>query len=235
MTPQVPDDFRVLIRAVTAKDAALAKSVLAGAGLAAIECPSLETLASELRKGAGALFIAEEFLTDPAFRSIISILGTQQSWSDLPVLILARTGADSIAINFAMEMPANFAVIERPVRISSFVSAVKVALRARGRQYELRKVMEGLRLADKRKTEFLATLAHELRNPLAPLTNALAILQMGHPGSDGVAKYYAMMERQVQHMARLIDDLMEVSRITRGKIDFQWGESRAGRRGQRRR
>jgi len=224
MDPPSADESRVLIKAVTPKDAALAKSVLASVGLTSLECPSMAHLAAELRGGAGALLIAEEFLTDADFGEIVAVLAAQPPWSDLPVLILARTGADSTAINLAMEMPANFAVIERPVRIASFVSAVKVALRARGRQYELRKIMEGLRLADRRKTEFLATLAHELRNPLAPLTNAIAILQMGRLDAAGATRYYAMMERQVRHMTRLIDDLMEVSRITRGKIDFKWGE-----------
>jgi signal transduction histidine kinase/ActR/RegA family two-component response regulator len=224
MMPPSSDELRVLIKAVTSKDAALAKAVLASAALPSKECLTMEGLAAELREGAGALLIAEEFLTVPEFSEIVAILGSQPPWSDLPVLILARTGADSTAINLAMEMPANFAVIERPVRIASLVSAVKVALRARGRQYELRKIMEGLRLADRRKTEFLATLAHELRNPLAPLTNAIAILQMGRLDAAGATRYYTMMERQVRHMTRLIDDLMEVSRITRGKIDFKWGE-----------
>jgi signal transduction histidine kinase len=81
--------------------------------------------------------------------------------------------------------------------------------------------MEGLRQADRRKTEFLATLAHELRNPLAPLSSALALLQMQALDADAARPHYAMMQRQVQHMARLIDDLMEVSRITRGKIELQ--------------
>jgi len=72
--------------------------------------------------------------------------------------------------------------------------------------------------ADRRKDEFLAILAHELRNPLAPISNGLHLLN--RPGIDGAAfdNIREMMERQVNHMVRLVDDLMEVSRITRGKI-----------------
>ncbi len=75
--------------------------------------------------------------------------------------------------------------------------------------------------ADRNKNEFLATLAHELRNPLAPIRNGLSILrQIG--GLTGTAsKTRDMIDRQVSHMVRLIDDLMDVSRITRGKIDLK--------------
>ncbi|HEY3517817.1 MAG TPA: ATP-binding protein, partial [Gammaproteobacteria bacterium] len=80
---------------------------------------------------------------------------------------------------------------------------------------------EALKEADRRKDEFLATLAHELRTPLAPIHNALEILRLSR-GNGGVAHdVYEMMGRQVNHMVRLVDDLMEVSRITRGKIDLR--------------
>ncbi len=80
---------------------------------------------------------------------------------------------------------------------------------------------EALKEADRRKDEFLATLAHELRTPLAPIHNALQILRLaGHDGA--VARsVHDMMDRQVNHMVRLVDDLMEVSRITRGKIELR--------------
>jgi len=78
-----------------------------------------------------------------------------------------------------------------------------------------------LRVADERKTVFLATLAHELRNPLAPLSTALALLRRKPLDAAAARPHYEMMERQVLHMVRLIDDLMEVSRITRGKIELK--------------
>ena len=77
---------------------------------------------------------------------------------------------------------------------------------------------EALREADRRKDEFLATLAHELRNPLAPLRNALQILRMAENDPAMTRKARDMMERQLQHMVRLVDDLLDVSRITTGKL-----------------
>jgi signal transduction histidine kinase/ActR/RegA family two-component response regulator len=76
---------------------------------------------------------------------------------------------------------------------------------------------DALKAADRRKDEFLATLAHELRNPLAPIRNGLHILQLSNdPGATASAR--AMMERQLRHMVRLVDDLLDVSRITTGKL-----------------
>jgi PAS domain S-box-containing protein len=85
----------------------------------------------------------------------------------------------------------------------------------------LRQAEQALREADRRKDEFLATLAHELRNPLAPIRNSLHILRLAGDDATAAERVHEMMERQVNHMVRLVDDLMEVSRITRGKIELK--------------
>jgi signal transduction histidine kinase/ActR/RegA family two-component response regulator len=77
---------------------------------------------------------------------------------------------------------------------------------------------EALRLADRRKDEFLAMLAHELRNPLAPISAAAQLLNMGPPDSVRVERTSAIIARQVAHMTGLIDDLLDVSRVTRGLV-----------------
>jgi signal transduction histidine kinase len=75
--------------------------------------------------------------------------------------------------------------------------------------------------ADRRKDEFLATLAHELRNPLAPIRNGLQILRLAKGDAEAEERARAMIERQVQQMVRLIDDLLDLSRISRGKIELR--------------
>ena len=77
---------------------------------------------------------------------------------------------------------------------------------------------EKLREADRKKDEFLALLAHELRNPLAPLRNGLHVLRLADNNPDMADKARGMMERQLSHMVRLIDDLLDVSRISSGKL-----------------
>jgi PAS domain S-box-containing protein len=86
---------------------------------------------------------------------------------------------------------------------------------------ELRHLAATLSDADRRKDEFLATLAHELRNPLAPIRNGLQILKLVKNDADATEQSRAMMERQVDQMVRLVDDLMDVSRISRGKIELR--------------
>jgi PAS domain S-box-containing protein len=85
----------------------------------------------------------------------------------------------------------------------------------------LRKAEQGLREADRRKDEFLATLAHELRNPLAPIRNGLQILRLAGKDPVATAQVQEMLERQVNHLVRLVDDLMEVARVTRGRIELR--------------
>jgi PAS domain S-box-containing protein len=75
--------------------------------------------------------------------------------------------------------------------------------------------------ADRRKDEFLATLAHELRNPLAPIRNAVHLLKLGNTQEDTVRHARDLIERQLQHLMRLVDDLLEVSRITLGQVNLR--------------
>ncbi|MDI1478351.1 ATP-binding protein [Polyangium sp. y55x31] len=86
-----------------------------------------------------------------------------------------------------------------------------------------RALAEALREADRRKDEFLAILSHELRNPLAPVRNSLYVLGRAAPGSEQAKRAERVIERQIVHMTRLIDDLLDVTRISRGKIHLQHG------------
>jgi signal transduction histidine kinase/CheY-like chemotaxis protein len=88
-------------------------------------------------------------------------------------------------------------------------------------QRELQLRVEQLHDADRRKDEFLAMLAHELRNPLAPIQNALEILALPEVGEATVAQAKEVLHRQVQHLTRLVDDLLDVARISRGKIELR--------------
>ena len=86
---------------------------------------------------------------------------------------------------------------------------------------ERKRAEEALREADRRKTEFLGVLSHELRNPLAPVRNALWLLDRAEPGGEQASRSKQIIQRQVDHLSRIVDDLLDVTRITRGKIDLQ--------------
>lgn len=117
--------------------------------------------------------------------------------------------------------PEAIAVANRLLSLAvMWISAGLVDWRVSSR-LALERATQELQLQDRRKDEFLATLAHELRNPLAPLRNAVALLK--HPGATQDARSLAtgVMDRQVQAMARLVDDLLDISRISRGKLLLQ--------------
>jgi len=223
---------RILILAPTSRDAVLTCTILHDNGVESAVCEDVPMLVRELQRDAGAVLLAEEIVSGGRSRPIADAIAAQPPWSDLPVILITGQGADSPAVSLALESLGNVTLVERPTRVTSLVSAVHSALRARERQYQARdhlmereKTAEALRQADRRKDEFLATLAHELRNPLAPIRNALQILRMTASDDPTAERVCEMMERQVNHMVRLVDDLMEVSRITRGLIELREEET----------
>jgi PAS domain S-box-containing protein len=138
----VPGDrslgLRVLVLAPTGKDAALTQSILNRTDIACVCCASLTQICVELQAGAGAILVAEEAVHQGRDKCLDDWLAKQPPWSDLPVLVLARPGADSAAVAQAMDLLGNVTVLERPTRVAALVSAVRSALRARKKQYEAR-------------------------------------------------------------------------------------------------
>lgn len=348
---------RILVLVTTTKDASLTQGILGRAGIACTVCGDVDTVVRELQAGAGALLVAEECVSYEPAGDLMELIRRQPAWSDLPILLLTRQGADSPEVMQAPEALGNVTLLERPTRVNSLVSSVRAALRARERQYQARArlaelenatnaiwqseqrhrmlveqvkdyaifmvdpqgrptswnegvkrvfgfdeseflggeifsqiftpedVREGVpqreleeattngiargdrwmrrkdgsrfwasgittalrdahgilvgftkvkrdltdrkmaeeaqQRAERTKDEFLATLAHELRNPLAPIRNSLHIMRLAGDTDPTLRRVCEIMERQVDHMVRLVDDLLEVSRITRGQIELR--------------
>ena len=204
----------------TPRDGATARDVLWRAGIETELCESVRIVADEVQRGAAAVLLPEEAIR-LASQMLALVVAQQAPWSDLPVLVLTRQGADSADASLAVSALGNVTLLERPVRVATLVSTVRTALRARERQYQIRRHLADLRDADRRKDEFLATLGHELRNPLSPLLTSLELLRISAPAEPIVGKVVGVMQRQASHLVRLVDDLLEVSRITRGLIEVQ--------------
>ena len=116
-------------------------------------------------------------------------------------------------------------VLDRPTSTRTVISAVKAALRGRRWQYQIRDQIDSLlvaeqalRQADQHKDQFLATLAHELRNPLAPLRSGLELFAGDSLDRRQMLKINAMMKRQLGQLVRLVDELLDISRISTGKV-----------------
>lgn len=106
-------------------------------------------------------------------------------------------------------------------RLLGYMKVMRDQTERKQMEDELRRVAADLSEADRRKNEFLATLAHELRNPLAPIRSGLELLRLTGDDPQETAEIRDVMERQAQQMMRLIDDLLEVARITQGKLELR--------------
>ncbi len=140
----------------------------------------------------------------------------------------AKPFSDMTAIHTSVIPAESYTALqgEAQLRIIAQLQQQAAALEAetiqrRHAEAELRQKVEQLADVDRRKDEFLAMLGHELRNPLAPVTTALQLMRLHSDESLRVASARETIERQVEHLTRLIDDLLDVSRITRGKIELR--------------
>jgi signal transduction histidine kinase len=209
---------RVLVLALTPADAALTRALLSEAGLECHVCEDFAGVCCEFAAGAAAVLLTEDALTGGDPTGFADALRKQPPWSDVPVLLVTNGGADSPASAGAMDLLGNVTVLERPIRATTLVSALRTALRARRRQYEFRDRVETYRKEGRKKDDFLAVLAHELRNPLAPIRNAVEYLRLKGPADPDLQGVRDIVERQVRQLTRLVDDLLDVGRITRGKV-----------------
>jgi signal transduction histidine kinase len=228
------DERRVLILPPSRRDGDVTGQLLAGAGLSCLICESGSELAEQIDEGAGAIVLTDAALRSPHIDELRGGLGRQPAWSDLPVVLLCQPGAQAAVLSQVIASLTNVTLLDRPSSARILLSAVQAAVRGRLRQYQLRDQLEKLRsaqdalrarerqlhLADRRKDEFLAMLAHELRNPLAPIRNAGELLARAQPSDARTQTSADIVKRQVAHLSRLVDDLLDVSRITQGRIEL---------------
>ena len=186
--------------------------------------------------------------TDARFRAIF---GTTEDWTDYLQAVAVIHPDDQPAVLEAvaaatrLEDPTPYAIEYRIVlpdgslrwvfakgrsttagagptrRVVKFDGTVADITDRKRSEEEREQLVARLREQDQRKDEFLATLAHELRNPLAPIRNGLQVMRLAQGDAQATEKVRSMMERQLGQMVHLIDDLLDLSRITRGTIDLR--------------
>lgn len=207
---------RVLIVAPIGRDAELMCTHLEAAGLACEAFDSVGEACATLEKGAGALLLTEEALLPDVTPRLAETLDAQPPWSDVPIIILAGEPFDRQGRTFGdLGRRTNVTLIDRPVRIKSLVSATQSALRARERQYQIRDLMETLEDRVHERDRFLAILGHELRNPLGAI---LLAAQMKDDDGKLDGDHAELIERQSRHLTRIVNDLLDLSRLVSGKI-----------------
>lgn len=168
--------------------------------------------ADPLRRSLGMLLIAGLSLL------LLGILASRLASRYLErQFISLRTDASRLAAGGAIEVRRSRIAEVRELRQALHEAADRLAQAQAGRE----RAIDALQQADQRKDEFLSMLAHELRNPLAPLRNALALLQ-GRTREDATSqRMVTLADRQLQHLIRLVDDLLDVARISRGRLELR--------------
>jgi signal transduction histidine kinase len=206
-------------------DAELVLHQLAEGGLACAtsRVQSRSEFLSALARGGWDVVLADYSL--PTFDGATALALVRERCPDVPFIFVSGAIGEEVAIE-TLKAGATDYVLKH--RLERLVPAVRRALaevreRAERRRLEgeLRQRAEELAEADRRKDEFLALLSHELRNPLAPVRNALQLMRHQGLPNPAVGRAWEIMDRQVENLSRLVDDLLDVSRITRGKIHLQ--------------
>jgi PAS domain S-box-containing protein len=160
-------------------------------------------------------FVAPEFRQFLRAEVMPALVGRAGNWEGELRLHNLHSGA---------QIPAyfkGFAVRDAEGKLTCLATITRDITAQKRAEDELRRIAADLSEADHRKSEFLATLAHELRNPLAPIRTGLDLMRFAPGDAASVARVHEMMNRQLGHLIHLVDDLLDVARITRGKIDLK--------------
>ncbi len=214
----------LLVFAPSGRDAVLATQVLEQAGLSATICGSADELVAGIGAGAGGALVAQEALSRPVIAALAGVLRNQPPWSDFPLIIFMPRTASAFDNRKALEAFAdlgNVTALEKPIHPLTMVSTARAALRARTRQYAARAALEQRESDVRQRDQFLALLGHELRNPLGALRNASRLLERDAAGLPRLPSSLAVIDRQIDTLTLLVDDLLDVARVTSGKISLK--------------
>ena len=229
----------VAVHAPTGRDGPLAVGILQRWGISARLCEDVGSLCASIVDGVGVVMLAEEALTLSVRRQVLASLADEPSWSDVPLLLLTGEGELSSRITDGIEEVSsrgNVMLLERPIRIATLVTAVRSALRARMRQYEIRDFLadrerllksercarEDAEHANRAKSEFLAVMSHELRTPLNAIAGYAELIDIGVHGVVTPEQREALrrIQKSERHLLGLIDGVLNYARIETGRLDY---------------
>jgi signal transduction histidine kinase len=208
----------VLVLTPTGRDAKMVEERLVAAGLACEVCSDADALLAALTHNAGAALLAQEALSAGQAEALLAALEAQEPWSDLPILLLTlppskRTAHAPPAA--ALLEHANVMLLQRPTPIHLLVNALRSALRARRRQYQMRDLhreLSAVQLGDM----FMSILGHDLRTPLAAIKTAAGLIVRSAEDARALRSAGRIL-RSTDRMTRMIEQLLDFGRIRQGR------------------
>lgn len=224
------DADTVLILAPLGQDGPLAARVLGGAGIHAEIVNSLPELCKRIETPAAAVLVAEEAFTTENRDLLREKLSGQPTWSDLPIVLLTSRKERLLTTQFVLGFfptGGNIAILERPFRSMTLITAMNVALRSRQRQYQVRDLLRAQESALRQRDEFLSVASHELKTPITTIKLQIQMrrryIRRGDTSiyrPENVNVLLEKTESQVERLSRLVDDMLDVSRIESGKLSL---------------
>lgn len=209
----------IVVLAPSENDATLACEVLREAGFWAQPVADLSELCDRIQDTPGAIVIADEALLGEETERLQELLSAQESWSDLPIVLLASQ-AGLVASDF-FSASGNICLLERPFSREALSRAVDVAIRARVKQYQIRDLIREQVRGAQLRDEFFASLSHELRTPMSVILGWIDVLRSGPVDPEILRTGLEILERNARVQKGLIDDLLDMSRIITGKMNFE--------------
>ena len=231
MKDQSASDEKVVILAPTGQDSLLAAQALEQAGVSSELVTTLPDLSKLITSNdRGAILIAEEALLPRAIPEFVEALSQQDTWSDIPVVSMTGSGKashSSLQILNYFASCENVTLLERPCRTVTITSAIQFALRARRKQYEVRRLIKELAASVRQRDDFMSIASHELKTPLTSLKLQTQLneraLERGDQRiltAEGIRKLVQNTHKQVDRLSRLVEDMLDISRINTGKLSI---------------
>lgn len=209
---------RVLVLAPTGRDAVMIEARLVAAGFECEICEDVEALSAASRTDAGSALIAEEALRADGADALLAALAAQEPWSDLPVLLLTLPAKRGLRAHPTPGLlgRANVMLLQRPMPPYLLLNAVRSAVRARRRQYQMRDLHQQLSRAVQLSDMFMGILGHDLRTPLGAITMAAEVI-IRSTEDPRVLRRAGRVLASADRMARMIEQLLDVARVRQGR------------------
>lgn len=230
--------LNVLILSPRREDCSIAQDLLSDAGIGTEVLNNSEELFERLKTLAAAIMISEEELDAKVQRQLLDWIEKQDAWSDIPIILITEERINPTSTKVLierLEKVSNLSVMEKPISIIVLESVVKVAIRARIRQYQSREVIQNLNDQLQAKDDFISVASHELKTPLTTLKLSLQMkLHALDNNSRSVSKpeflrtFFLSAHEQVNRLQRLVDDMLDVSRVENGKLSLKFSRCEIG-------